>query len=130
MCGETKNRLFEYLPECGEGENIANQVATAINKIIFKWYNDGDVYDNRYYLKGWYNNISSYANWLYFEYNNAEFNELLDSIKVCKTESDYDELICKIEVFANKIDYESLTKKEKIDSVYTYNKNIRFKFVK
>lgn len=55
----------QYMPRIGEGETIASQIVTAVNKLIYKWYNDGDVFDNRYGLEGWANDLSSYANWLY-----------------------------------------------------------------
>lgn len=54
----------KYLPDRGEGETKASQMVTAINKLIYKWYNDGDVYDNTCYLQGWCNDLSSFANWL------------------------------------------------------------------
>lgn len=54
----------KYLPDIGEGETKASQMVTAINKLVYKWYNDGDVFDNTCYLQGWCNDLSSYANWL------------------------------------------------------------------
>ena len=44
---------------------MATQICTALNKLVYKWCNDGDVYDNTYGLDGWANNLSSYANWIY-----------------------------------------------------------------
>ena len=41
-----------YLPSQGEGETKATQVVTAVTKLVYKWYNDGDVYDNTYALEG------------------------------------------------------------------------------
>lgn len=40
----------KYLPCRGEGETKATQIVTAINKLVYKWYNDGDVFDNTHYL--------------------------------------------------------------------------------
>lgn len=58
--------LSKYMPSNGEGETMASQTATAINKLIYKWYNDGDVYDNQTpHNLGWANDLSSYANWLH-----------------------------------------------------------------
>lgn len=54
----------KYLPDMGEGETRASQIVTAINKLVYKWYNDGDVFDNTCNLQGWCNDLSSYANWL------------------------------------------------------------------
>ena len=78
---ETENRLTEgvdwdyfykfsdidkkYLPSQGEGDNMATQIVTAIAKLVYKWFNDGDVYDNvNGCMEGWANDLSSYANWL------------------------------------------------------------------
>lgn len=79
---ETENRITEgvdwdyfdrfrdinkkYLPRSGEGDNMATQTVAAIAKLVYKWYNDGDVYDNSNPagLTGWANDLSSYANWL------------------------------------------------------------------
>lgn len=55
----------DYLPDSGEGEDMATQIVTAVNKLIYKWYNDGDVFDNQHTCLGWANDLSSYANWLY-----------------------------------------------------------------
>lgn len=60
----------KYLPDRDEGKTKASQVVTAVNKLIYKWYNDGDVFDNHYFLAGWWNDLSSYANWLYENTNN------------------------------------------------------------
>ena len=56
----------KYLPDSGEGDNMATQTVTAVNKLVYKWYNDGDVYDNSTAsgLDGWGNDLSDYANWL------------------------------------------------------------------
>lgn len=54
----------KYLPMSGEGGTRATQIVTAVNKLVYKWYNDGDVYDNTYNLEGWCNDISTFANWL------------------------------------------------------------------
>ena len=57
--------INKYMPDRGEGETMASQIVTAVNKLVYKWYNDGDVYDNTYILEGWANDLSDYANWLY-----------------------------------------------------------------
>lgn len=35
----------KYLPENGEGNSLASQAVTAVSKLVYKWFNDGDVYD-------------------------------------------------------------------------------------
>lgn len=73
--------LEKWLPERGEGESLASQAVTAVNKIVYKWYNDGDIYDNthdfNYGLSC--NDISKYANWL-SEYI-PETRDILQRIK-------------------------------------------------
>lgn len=81
----------KYLPVRGEGETKATQIVTAVNKLIYKWYNDGDVFDNTYYLEGWANDLSSYANWLHYYTENAW--KILERIEACYTESDYENLL-------------------------------------
>ena len=53
-----------YLPVSGEGETKATQIVTAVTKLVYKYYNDGDVFDGTYELTHGYNDLSSYANWL------------------------------------------------------------------
>lgn len=48
----------QYMPSRGQGENKAQQLVTATNKILYKWYNDGDTID------GNGNDLTSYANWI------------------------------------------------------------------
>ena len=53
----------KYLPDEGEGDTLASQIVIAINKLVYKWYNDGGVYDNvNSGLRGWADDLSSYAN--------------------------------------------------------------------
>ena len=44
-----------YLPDRGEGETKATQIVTAVNKLIYMWYNNGDIFDNTHYLDGLFN---------------------------------------------------------------------------
>ena len=81
-----------YLPARGEGETMASQIVTAITKLIYKFYNDGDVFDNTYHLSGWANDLSSYANWLVTYINLTE----LEDIRHIETEDDYSVLLFKI----------------------------------
>ena len=72
----------------GEGENMATQLVTAINKLVYKWYNDGDVYDNTFALQGWANDLSSYANWIYKHFN--ESKGTLNKIETAIHDRDYE----------------------------------------
>lgn len=81
----------KYLPPSGEGDTMATQAVTAVSKIIYKWFNDGDVYDNTHHMEGWANDISSYANWLrkYCEGTQS----ILDRIETCEDESTYSDIL-------------------------------------
>ena len=81
----------KYLPVQREGETVATQIATAVNKLVYKWYNDGDVFDNTYHLSGWANNLSSYANWLYE--NTKDAWRILNKIPYCYHGGDYEDLL-------------------------------------
>jgi hypothetical protein len=83
----------KYLPSMGEGDTMATQIVTAVNKLVYKWYNDGDVFDNTHYLEGWANDLSSYANWLYEYTDDAYVRETLDGIDTCYTAGDYEDLL-------------------------------------
>lgn len=80
----------KYLPDYGEGETKATQIVTAVSRLVYKWYNDGDVFDNTYLLEGWCNNLSSYANWLD---KNTEAGEILHRISECLDENNYEDLL-------------------------------------
>ncbi len=76
----------EYLPAMGDGDNKGTQAATALSKLIYKWFNDGDVFDNTYGLTGWANDISGSANWLY--YYVPETQPILNRIKEIGSDED------------------------------------------
>lgn len=82
----------KYLPIVGEGNNMATQHATAVCKLVYKWFNDGDVYDNRYALEGWANDLSSYANWLN-NYGDSTVVEILSRITDINTDGEYEDLL-------------------------------------
>ena len=87
---------FEYyndilLPSKGDGITMASQAVTACCKLVYKYYNDGDVYCNEYYLDGWVNDISGSANWLY-KYI-PETKEILVRIKTCRTDIEYEHIL-------------------------------------
>ena len=84
----------KYLPSRGEGDNEATQVVTAVSKLIYKWYNDGDVYDNTYNLDGWFNDLSSYANWLHKHVGGETgADTILEGISECYNDAEYECLL-------------------------------------
>ena len=108
----------EYLPTEGEGETLASQIVTAINKLIYKWYNDGDVYDNvNSSLTGWANDLSSYANWLYKYVDGTQ--DILKNIYGMGDESDYETLLRELaDTFLDKDFLAQAAKAEKQGSIY------------
>lgn len=115
----------KYLPEKGEGETRATQIVTALTKLIYKWYNDGDVFDNTHHLQGWANDLSDYANWLW---EHTDAHRILDKIVYCYTENDYEDLLKEL---ADKLYDETflakMNAKEKVGTIY--NCDGKFKFV-
>ncbi len=122
---------FEYyndilLPAKGDGITMASQAVTACCKLVYKWYNDGDVYDNQYYLIGWANDISGSANWLY-KYI-PETQEILIKIKNCKNSIEYENILkelCDI-VYSPEL-LNELNQKNKVGDAY--NEDGLFKYV-
>lgn len=81
-----------YLPDYGEGDTMASQIATAVNKLVYKWFNDGDVFDNVHTgLDGFANDISDCANWLYtyVPFAKDELSKALRRI----SEAEYEEIL-------------------------------------
>lgn len=116
----------KYLQPYGEGENVASQIVTAVSKLIYKWYNDGDVFDNTYELKGWCNDLSSYANWLYHN-STPNAAAILDRIEICNNDDDYENLLK--DLADELLNEELLSKMEtqtKIGSVYECNGPFKF----
>lgn len=115
----------KYLPMRGEGETKATQIVTAVNKLVYKWYNDGDVFDNTYALVGWWNDLSSYANWLW-EHTNADV--ILDKIAYCLNDSDYEDLLKEMTDMLLDAEYlEKMDKEEMVGTVYECDG--KFKYV-
>jgi hypothetical protein len=115
----------KYLPIRGEGITKATQIVTAVNKLIYKWYNDGDVFDNTYWLDGWANDLSSYANWLARYTEKAK--EILDKITICYDSDDYEDLLSRLADAL--LDEEYLAKQNEIEAEGTiYECDGKFKF--
>jgi len=106
-----------YLPSRGEGENMASQIVTAVSKLVYKWYNDGDVFDNVHSpMTGWANDLSSYANWL-ARYTEAE--PILDGICDCFNDDDYEELLMNLaNALLDEKELERFALQPKVGSIY------------
>ena len=110
----------KYMPARGEGESKASQVVTAVSKLVYKWYNDGDVYDNvNSPMVGWANDLSSYANWLYKNCE-AQCGDILCRIKDCFTNEDYEHLLKDLaDSLLGDLDrLERMSQKTKVGTIY------------
>lgn len=106
-----------YMPATGEGDTKASQLVTAVNKIIYKWYNDGDVFDNTGAMEGWANDLSSYANWLY-KYIPIS-RSILDEIYDCFNDGEYEDLLYSLaSATLDDEDVENLAEEPKEGSIY------------
>lgn len=87
--------LDKYLPSRGEGDTVAEQVVTATNRIIFRWFNDGDMYDNHWaygVVDSFEENLPNCANWLY-NWGPHPVEEVLYDVFDCESESDYEQIL-------------------------------------
>ena len=117
-----ENVINKYMPERGEGETLASQAVTAVNKLIYKWYNDGDVYDNTGVLDGWANDISSYANWLWVHMERIGADAILERIGDCYTGGDYEDLLYDLaECVLDDEFLERMNKEPKAGTIYSCN---------
>lgn len=90
---EIKDEILEkYMLPVGEGETMASQMVTAVNKLVYKWWNDGDVFDNTYHLEGWANDLSSYANWIW-RYSDDDVRDILEGIREVRDDDGYENLL-------------------------------------
>ena len=115
----------EYLPQYGEGETLASQAVTAVSKLVYKWFNDGDVFDNTYGLEGWANDLSSYANWL--RKYVPETVDILDRISNIDSEEGYEELLLDLCNLVMTEDFlASLNEKAKEGTIYKCDGPFKF----
>ena len=83
----------EYMPKRGAGDTMLTGLLVAANKIIYRWYNDGDVFDNiQNGLDGFANDISGSANWL-VKYSTPQIRQILYTVGSTNTEAKYGKLI-------------------------------------
>lgn len=116
--------IEKYMPRRGQGDTKASQVCTAVNKLVYKWFNDGDVFDNTFYLEGWCNDLSDYANWLD---RYTDYGDILHGIETCDDEVDYTDLLYDLCVAALDEDYlNGLSMIQKEGDIYDCAGDFRF----
>jgi len=112
------NEICKYMPDRGEGFTKASQICTAVSKLVYKWFNDGDVYDNTYELEGWWNDLSDYANWLSKNTTTAA-SEILLGIESIWMDDQYTDLLYDLCKELIKKDYlKEQNEIEKVGSIY------------
>lgn len=115
--------LDEYLPDCGEGDNLATQTVVATHKLMRNWFYNGDAFDhsNRR-IGGWnLNDISSYANWLAANAGGTA-KHILAGIVSCEDGREYARLIYKLaNVLLNEKKLKEKAKYHKRGTVYKCN---------
>ena len=120
-----QNIINKYMPARGQGETMASQICTAVNELIYKWYNDGDVYDNTYYLGVWLNDLSSFANWLE---KYADCGDILSEIDSCWNDNDYEDILVRLADRCLDEEYlEKMNANEKIGNIYNCDGCYRYK---
>lgn len=109
----------DYLPDEGEGNTIATQLAAAISKLVYRYYNDGDVYDNTASLESM-TDLSDFANWIYVHFPSSR--NILKKIWKVKTKSEYENILKELceELIDEDILYEA-DHKPRRDSIYDCN---------
>lgn len=121
-----KDITNRYISEQGEGETLATQAVTAVNKIIYKWYNDGDTYDTTT-MQGWANDLTSFANWLAKYVDGAE--SILDKIYDLRynDESGYERILKELADYCFNAEFlAELDKQSKEGSIYDCDGNYVF----
>lgn len=77
------NKILDiYMPHSGEGNTVASQIATAVAKIAYRWFNDGDTVSSDWMVTGETiaGGLSQFANWLYINVRESRqmFNDWLE----------------------------------------------------
>lgn len=84
-----------YMPNNGEGDTMASQIATAVNKLIYGWYYDDSVFETDLNFDiAWpdeVDDLSDRANWLYSYV--PESRRILMRVFACSSVDDYEELL-------------------------------------
>ena len=119
--------INKYIPIVGEGDTMASQAATAVNRLVYKWFNDGDVFDNVMGgMQGWANDLSSEANWL-LKHCPERGAEILFDISKCFIDSDYTDMLFRLAQAIIDPEYlKGLAEQQKVDSIYECEGPFRF----
>ena len=104
-----------YMLPTGEGETRASQTVTAINKLVYKCFNDGDVFDTTNLSTC--NDLSSYANWLYWHVRRA--TPILRGVYNATNRDKYEELLYRLcDAVLDPLYLAALAESPKEDTIY------------
>lgn len=118
--------MAKYLPASGEGETMATQAWTAISKLVYRYYNGGDLPDNysNIHLKNEYgNDVSTYANWL----DNNIIPTFYTSYINLQSEQAYENLLLTVARYVADNIKSGKLDKPMVDSIYTASGPFIFK---
>ena len=109
--------LEKYATEYKKETCRAHQIAGAIDRLYYQWYQNGDVFDGSIPFGPGCNDVSSYANWL--DKYTDEAGEILSTFTQCETYDDYYELLLKLcDVFLNEEYLSQYVNKRKVGNIY------------
>lgn len=99
-----------YFVRIGQGDTMANQICVAVNRIVRRWFNDGDVFDNTSgFGDSQDEHLADCANWLAQHLPNKVRMELAQ-VKYVQDYEEYEEIlqglcdICLNEEFLDRYD--------------------------
>ena len=107
----SKELTDKYLPPTGDGENLAETLITAINRLDYRWYNDGEgvVVNNELFGEDW-GGVTRNTKLLYV------MEEILDNKIHFDGDSSYDKFITSARAYINNLPQSKWEELEKIDS--------------
>jgi hypothetical protein len=104
-----------YLPDFGEGDTRATQAVTAVNKLVYRWFNDGDTYDSSFEN----GELCNLANWLHMYCEDCD--KILDRVKDISSNEQYSMLLYKLSdsVLGDLRLLKFMNKFDKVSSIYS-----------
>lgn len=123
------NKVLDiYMPDQGEGNSVASQIATAVAKIAYRWFNDGDTVSSSWAVQSGTDEggMSQFANWLFTNIGESrqmfrDWLEKFDNESV--SDSEYEDFL--YDVCQNLLDPDLLdgySTEPKRDSIYNVSK--------
>ena len=101
----------KYLPDMGDGENLAETLITAISRLEYRWYNDGEgvVIDDELYGQDW-GGVGRNTKLLY------AMEDILDGKVHFDGKTDFEDFIIGAKAYIDNLPEEKWEELEKIDS--------------